>query len=126
MCRLVDPPFCSIIPPHVFAHLSQSSDPTLRATAQRSLQISDRLRAQRTAFNLLAAAIPTTPGALTRQIYSAGNAEVLPGNLARSEGDAAMGDTPTDQAYDGAGLVWTFYKNIFNRDSLDNNGMRLD
>jgi Zn-dependent metalloprotease len=126
MRRLIDPPICSIIPPHIFDRLSQSGDPELEATAERSLQITARLRAQRSAAGLLAAAVATKPGILTRQIYSAGNIEALPGNLVRSEGDPATGDIPSDQAYDGAGLVWTFYKNVFSRDSLDNHGMRLD
>lgn len=121
-----DAPICSIIPPIIFNHLSQSSDTKLQMTGLRGLQVTARLRAQRDHSALTAARAADTPGVLTRRVYSALNHEVLPGTLVRAEAAGATGDPPVDQAYDGAGAVWQFYKDVFGRDSLDGRGLRLD
>lgn len=116
----------SIIPPHIFNRLSQSRDPELQRLGLRGLQITARLRAQRSANEPLEGLGADTPGVLTRNVYTASHQESLPGRIVRPEGGAPTGDTAEDQAYDGAGIVWDFYKNVFNRDSLDNKGLRLD
>ena len=126
MPALVGGPICSIIPPHIFNHLSQSADPQSQMTGLRGLQITARLRAQRTQMSVASARAADTPGVLTRRVYTALNHEVLPGTLVRPEGGAATRDAPSDQAYDGAGAVWQFYKDVFGRDSLDGRGLRLD
>jgi Zn-dependent metalloprotease len=49
----------------------------------------------------------------------------LPGTLARSEGNAPLntpGDPSVDNAYDNFGIAWTFFHEVFNRDSIDNKG----
>ena len=43
----------------------------------------------------------------------------------RSEGGAVTGNTDVDRAYDYSGLTYDFYKNNFNRDSIDGAGMQL-
>lgn len=126
MRRPTYPHTCSIIPPHIFNHLSQSSDTKLQMTGLRGLQITARLHAQRSHQSMASVRASDTPGVLTRRVFSALNHEVLPGTLVRSEGDAATGDTPADEAYDGAGAVWHFYKDVFDRDSIDDHGLRLD
>lgn len=45
--------------------------------------------------------------------------------LKRTEGQPATGNADVDSAYDLAGDTYDFYKNYFNRDSLDGNGMPL-
>lgn len=95
-------------------------------TGLRGLQVTARLRAQRSQQSIASARSADTPGILTRRVYTALNHEVLPGTLVRSEGGAPTRDTPADQAYDGAGTVWQFYKDVFDRDSLDDRGLRLD
>src|SRR5581483_808080 len=49
----------------------------------------------------------------------------LPGKLVRDEGGAATGDAAADEAYDGLGATYDLYYDIFGRDSLDDNGLRL-
>jgi len=61
-----------------------------------------------------------------RSIYDAKNGSNLPGTLVRDEGQAATGDAASDEAYDGAGSTYDLYMNEFERNSIDNNGMRLD
>ena len=126
MRKPIAAPACSIIPPHIFNRLSQSRDPELQRLGLRGLQITARLRAQRSANESVEGLAADTPGVLTRTVYTASHNETLPGRIVRSEGGAATGDTAEDQAYDGAGIVWDFYKNVFERDSIDGRGLRLD
>ncbi len=62
-----------------------------------------------------------------REVYDAQHkpATSLPGKLLRSEGQPKTGDAAADEAYDYAGATYDFYKSVFNRDSLDNHGLRL-
>jgi Zn-dependent metalloprotease len=50
----------------------------------------------------------------------------LPGKLVRREGDPKSRDVAVNEAYDGSGATYDFYKNVFNRNSIDDKGMRLD
>ena len=69
----------------------------------------------------------TPPGAqLRRTIYTAGNSEQLPGQVARREGDPPTGDVAVDEAYDYVGIAYQFFKEVFQRDSIDGKGMPLD
>jgi Zn-dependent metalloprotease len=63
-----------------------------------------------------------------RTIYDAqqGSEASLPGKLVRGEGDKATGDAEVDEAYDFSGDTYDFYKQVFNRNSIDDHGMRLD
>ena len=126
MRKTIAAPICSIIPPHIFNRLSQSTDPDYQRLGLRGLQITARLRAQRSANESLEGLAADTPGLLTRTVYTASHHESLPGRVVRSEGGRPTGNTAEDQAYDGAGVVWDFYKTVFNRDSLDNKGLQLD
>jgi Zn-dependent metalloprotease len=63
---------------------------------------------------------------LNRTIYDAGKNETLPGTLVRSEGEISKGGLTVSEAYDYSGLTYDFYKNIFNRNSIDTRGMKLD
>jgi Zn-dependent metalloprotease len=117
--------FCSFIPPHVYDHLSKSGDPAQREAARRSMELTARLRGQRDVLGLLPS-LSVTPGVMRRTIYDAQEQQQLPGTVVRGEDGAVSGDVAVNQAFDGAGVVWNFYKTLFNRDSLDNRGMRLD
>jgi Zn-dependent metalloprotease len=58
-------------------------------------------------------------------IYDAENKDWLPGRLIRKEGDAETGDAAADEAYKSTGATYDFYNDIFNRNSIDNNGMQI-
>jgi len=68
--------------------------------------------------------VPT--GTLRRTIYDAQTSERLPGTFVRAEGDAATNDVAVTEAYTYSGNTYDFYKQIFGRNSVDNNGLRLD
>jgi len=61
-----------------------------------------------------------------RTIYDAKHTENLPGTLVRHEGGRAKGGKTVSEAYDYSGSTYNFYKNIFDRNSIDTRGMKLD
>jgi Zn-dependent metalloprotease len=62
---------------------------------------------------------------LQRIIYTAKNREALPGDIARREDAPPTGDAAVDEAYAALGLTYTFFRNVFGRNSIDNKGMPL-
>ena len=68
----------------------------------------------------------TAAGRKQRGVYDAGQLGALPGTLVRDEGADAVSDLHANQAYDGAGLTYDFFRTIFQRDSIDGKGLRLD
>lgn len=62
---------------------------------------------------------------LDRAIYDAKNTRDLPGTLVISEGGAYSAATDAGKAYVNTGRAWTYWKDVFNRDSFDNGGARL-
>ncbi len=117
--------FCSIVPPHIYDRLSKSSDARLQEAARNAAALTERLRGQRDILSLLPS-LSRTPGTMRRTIYDAQTQTNLPGTVVRGEGSPSVADGVVNEAYDGAGIVYDFYKTVFNRDSIDGRGMRLD
>lgn len=119
-------PVNCIVPPHILHKLVESRDRKLRELALRTLLTSTQIRAQRNILSLLPAG--TTAGEKRRTIYDAKNLEPDPpqGMLVRGEGDKPVRDASVNDAYDRLGITYDFYKEVFSRNSLDGNGMRLD
>lgn len=123
MCKY-HPIFC-IIPPHMLREIVARGTPEQQAVAQNTLSISGQIRGQREAIGDLPSA-QATSDQLLRNVYNANNGTSLPGTLARGEGDPATGDLAVDEAYDGSGATYTFFKDIYQRNSIDDNGMSLE
>jgi len=100
-------------------------DTKQREWANHTLAISERLRDHRDATSLVLSSLPRAEEK-QRLVYDAKNGTNLPGRLVRSEGDPPTKDSAVDEAYDGAGLTYDLYKNAYERNSIDNNGLRLD
>jgi Zn-dependent metalloprotease len=60
-----------------------------------------------------------------RTIADAGHTESLPGRTVREEGAPASSDVAVDEAYDGFGLTWSLYEEVYGRDSVDGKGLPL-
>jgi Zn-dependent metalloprotease len=60
-----------------------------------------------------------------RSIFDAGNAMQLPGRLVRQEGQAPVSDVAVDEAYDHLGATFTFFNEVFGRNSIDGQGLPL-
>ncbi|HEV7859227.1 MAG TPA: M4 family metallopeptidase [Pyrinomonadaceae bacterium] len=67
-----------------------------------------------------------TVGEEQRNIFTANNMQKLPGELVRSEGQAATGDAAVDEAYDGLGDTYDLYLKEFDRNSIDDKGLVLN
>jgi Zn-dependent metalloprotease len=120
-------PIHCFIPPYIMEHLTQSPHADVRTRAISNLASSSAFRAFRTSARamptLLASKSPS--GGKNRLVYDAKGTNTLPGTLVRSEGGKTNRDPSVDQAFDGAGDVYDFYDTLFQRNSLDNNGMNL-
>ncbi|MBK9946345.1 MAG: M4 family metallopeptidase [Nitrospira sp.] len=120
---------CSIIPPYILDHMSQSSDAKVRRIAIEAIEQAAAARAVRAAMTLMPgfAAIPSPSAKLHRLVYDAKNGgfNQLPGTLVRSEGDPKSDDPAVNEAYANAGTTYSFYKKFFGRNSLDDRGMTL-
>jgi Zn-dependent metalloprotease len=120
-------PIQCIIPPYIIDSLVQSSDPKIRSRAVAQIRTAARMRA----FREAAQAMPTLMAVRSpskrkfRQVYDTKQSDQLPGTLVRSEGQAKVGDAAVDEAFDGSGNTYDFYDKIFQRNSLDDNGMTL-
>lgn len=69
---------------------------------------------------------PTQAVEKRRTVYDAKNGQTLPGYKVRGEGDPARGDPAADEAYDGSGFTYDFYREVYGRNSIDGNGLGLD
>ncbi|WP_342669337.1 M4 family metallopeptidase [Streptomyces katrae] len=85
-----------------------------------------RLRGERAVRASIAGAA-ATPGDGRRTVFDCDGAASLRGAaLARTEDGPASSDTAVNQAFDGLGVIRDFYQEVFHRNSIDDQGMRLD
>jgi Zn-dependent metalloprotease len=122
--RRTDPPH-GIVPPHVLRHLAVHGDADHRATALETLLATERLRSGRAAAAPGRQVAPTSPGK-HRTIYDAAHGEHLPGRVVRVEEGPAPRDAAANQAFEGLGATYDFYREVLGRDSIDGSGERLD
>jgi Zn-dependent metalloprotease len=61
-----------------------------------------------------------------RNVYDAGHRQQLPGQLVMSEHRRRVTDIEVNEAYDGAGAMLAFLSDVFDRNSIDDRGMRID
>jgi Zn-dependent metalloprotease len=115
-----------IVPPHILREVAQRGTPNQQAWAWRTLTMSEQIRGQRQTLNLIAALGATPAGEKRRTVYDVQHEDDLPGRLVRGEGDPPTGDPAVDEAYEGAGATYDLYQQVFERNSIDDQGMRLD
>jgi Zn-dependent metalloprotease len=120
-------PIQCIIPPYITDELVKSDNPEIRSRAIAQLRSASKMRAMRVAAqampSLMAVMAPNKKK--NRLIYDAKKKDQLPGTLIRSEGGGKSTDSAVNEAYDFSGDTYDFYSKIFNRNSLDDNGMTL-
>ena len=112
-----------ILPPHLLRRLLDSGNAEIRHAALNTLLSTSRLRGERALMASFAAA----PGGARRTIYDCRHSTSLRSvRLIRSEDGEASRDDAVNRAFDGFGATRTFYREILNRDSIDDQGRRLD
>lgn len=123
--------FC-ILPPHILRNIAHKGNAKEREWALQTLATDQTFRAMRAAGG--PAESPVTramragvapEGQKQRAIYDAKSTSTLPGKLVRGEGQKASGDVAVDEAYDGLGATWDLFWEVFNRDSIDDEGLPL-
>lgn len=117
---------CHFIPSTIFEHIAAFGNSRQRELAFQNLNASAQFRGQRITLGDLASVTAVVPGEKLRTIYDAQNRMTLPGKLVRSEGDPRSKDPAVNEAYDGSGKTYDFYRKIFDRSSIDGKGMRMD
>lgn len=115
-----------IVPDHILRKLLESDDEQIRAAAYRTIVSTAALRGARHVIGPSIASFGLSAGGLRRTIYDAGHRQKLPGKLVRGEGCHDSIDRQVNNAYDGLGDTYKFYKEAYGRNSIDNNGLRLD
>jgi Zn-dependent metalloprotease len=119
-----------IMPPDMIEAIKRSGNLQQRAVAERIEQQAQAFRNAREAatpqgFIVAPAVTAMAAGGPKRKVYDSQKTTTLKNKLVRKEGDAATGDKQVDEAYQGAGDTYNLYLNVFERDSLDGNGMEL-
>jgi Zn-dependent metalloprotease len=117
-------PICCIVPPHMAEEIVKNGDESQRTWALQTLIVSEQFRGRREAVG--AVSFMAVAGEKRRTIYDAKGGTQLPGTIVRGEGSAASSDVAVNEAYDGAGDTYDFYTQIFERNSIDDKGLRLD
>jgi len=114
-----------ITPPHLLRKLLESEDADIRQAALNTLLSTAQLRGERAVRASFASAAAPANG--RRTIFDCQNGTFLPlAVLARSEQGAASADESVNRAFDGFGTTRQFYKDVFDHNSIDDRGMRLD
>ncbi|MBD2777957.1 M4 family metallopeptidase [Iningainema tapete] len=117
-------PICCIVPPHMLEHVAENGTPTQREWAFHTLNLSAQIRGRRQAVGNID--VMPQPGEKRRTIYDAKNGEQLPGTIVRTEGSPPSNDDAVNESYDSAGATYDFYYEVFERNSIDDKGLRLE
>lgn len=118
---------CFIVPPKMLRKLAeQTQDATERHCLLDAAEISAHLRGQRSVAPVALGIAAAATGEKRRTVYDAQNKSKLPGKLARGEDSKPSTDVAVNQAYDGAGATYDFYREVLKRNSIDGKGMRLE
>lgn len=117
--------FCTIIPPHMTDHIIKHGDDEMRDWTMETLRMTERFRGMRGIMgNMPALAVST--GQKRRTVYDARQGVTLPGRLVRGEGGRASRDIAVNEAYAGAGATYDLYHQVYQRNSVDDRGLRID
>ncbi|MGR9086316.1 MAG: M4 family metallopeptidase [Gammaproteobacteria bacterium] len=117
-------PVCCIIPPYMTDHIVRHGDDDMRTWAMETLKATERFRGRREFLGSVPFSVST--GEKRRTVYDAGQGETLPGRLVRNEGGLSSQDIAVNEAYDGAGATYDLFHEVYERNSIDDQGLRID
>ena len=122
-----------ILPPHILTNIAENGTATQQEKARQTIVTTEQMRGKRramksmTALSIATLSIPVAGIAnKLRTIYDAKNGSTLPGNVVRNEGEPAVADVAINEAYDGSGVTYDLYYDVFGRNSIDGKGLKLD
>lgn len=115
------------VPPHILKSIATRGTEGQKSFAISTLKMSAQMRGQRQALaDFNAATFRVAAGGKDRIVYDARNGSSLPGTAIRKEGDPVAADVAVNEAYDGSGITYDLFNDIYQRNSIDGKGMRLD
>ena len=118
-------PICSIIPPNMLEEIAKHGEPDQKDWAMHNLSVLGFLRGRRHTLGFFPAA--ASVGHKYRTVNDNKNKGGDPptGVLVRKEGGPKSKDRAVNEAYDGAGATYDLYKDIYERNSIDDKGMAI-
>jgi Zn-dependent metalloprotease len=119
---------CSILPPHLLRAIAERGSPSQREAASRTLAADLTFRSLRWtgAARLPELGLPVVSPDRRRRVFDAAGSQDLPGELARREGEPPRHDVSANEAYDGLGATYDLFAEIYQRHSIDDEGLPLD
>jgi Zn-dependent metalloprotease len=122
-----------VLPPDLLSQLARAGDAATRDAALDTLALDRQFRLTRAESAARAGGRTAHPvtfarigGQPQRTIYDQQHSQNQTlGKVARSEGQAPVADQAVNQAYDGLGATYNYYWTVFQRDSIDGQGMPL-
>jgi Zn-dependent metalloprotease len=126
-------PWHCILPPDLLSALARSGTAATRDAALDTLLLDHQFRLTRAESAARAGGRTARPvtfarigGHPQRTIHDQRHSQQqTPGTVARGEGQRASTDQAINQAYDGLGFTYDFYWTVFQRDSIDGQGLPL-
>ncbi|HEX2831386.1 MAG TPA: M4 family metallopeptidase [Thermoanaerobaculia bacterium] len=118
---------CSILPPYILRNIARNGDAEDRVAALAALALTAGRRFERQApVAVVAGEIIVPSRARKRTVFDARQSQTLPGKRARGEGSAPSNDAAVNEAFDGAGRTYDFFREVLDRTSIDDRGMRIE
>ncbi len=113
------------IPPHIIQSIARQGKAGQREWAIRALSQDATFRGLRTSRRPGTGGTRAPGGVKDRTIFDAQNGFELPGIAVRREGEAPVVDVAVNEAYDGIGATYDLLWDIYDRNSIDGDGMAL-
>ena len=120
-------PIQCIIPPHMLKAMLVNGNAAQKQVALAAITGSAQFRGRRQAISESVAYLTTVPAnGKHRRVYDTKDNSTLPGSIVRDEGSDPVSDPAVNEAYDGAGATYDLYWDVYQRNSVDGRGLRLD
>lgn len=118
---------CSFIPAHIFQNILKTGTSVQKSGAVEALYgirtfLATEHSIARDFLTKLAGKETAFEG---RFVYDAENTMSRPGKLVRKEAQNAHSDKTVNEAFDGSGTTYDFFKSVYGRNSIDDRGMKL-
>lgn len=117
---------CFIIPEYMNKNIVERGSEKQKERAWKNLILTEQLRGRRLVTGSMSSMFSVS-NELYRTIFNAEQTENLPGTVVSYEGMRSFtGDKMVSEAYKYSGSTYDLYRDIFDRNSIDTKGMRLD
>jgi Zn-dependent metalloprotease len=121
--------WCSIVPPYLFDAMARSADADVQEAVRNTREADVIFRTTRANFiastPMSKLSLAATSEPLRRVVFDCESTNDLARRQVLVEGGAVPADDSVREAYAGAETTWNFYNQIFQRSSVDNQGLTL-